>query len=67
MAELLEGQRESWGSRGGFILAAVGSAVGLGNLWGFSYKLYSYGGGAFLISALNVPATQLLSLSEKQT
>ncbi|MHC4702426.1 MAG: sodium-dependent transporter [Planctomycetota bacterium] len=49
MAELLEEQRESWGTRGGFILAAVGSAVGLGNLWGFPYKLYSYGGGAFLI------------------
>ncbi len=47
--ELLEEQRENWGSRGGFILAAVGSAVGLGNLWGFPYKLYSYGGGAFLI------------------
>ena len=49
MAEQLEEQRESWGTRGGFILAAVGSAVGLGNLWGFPYKLYSYGGGAFLI------------------
>ncbi len=47
--ELLEEQRECWGSRGGFILAAVGSAVGLGNLWGFPYKLYSHGGGAFLI------------------
>jgi len=46
---ILEEQRESWGTRGGFILAAVGSAVGLGNLWGFPYKLYSYGGGAFLI------------------
>jgi NSS family neurotransmitter:Na+ symporter len=49
MAELLEEQRESWGTRGAFILAAIGSAVGLGNLWGFPYKLYSYGGGAFLI------------------
>jgi NSS family neurotransmitter:Na+ symporter len=49
MAELLEEQRESWGTRGGFILAAIGSAVGLGNLWAFPYKLYSYGGGAFLI------------------
>jgi len=49
MADLLEGQRESWGTRSAFILAAVGSAVGLGNLWGFPYKLYSYGGGAFLI------------------
>ena len=49
MPELLEERRESWGTRGGFILAAIGSAVGLGNLWGFPYKLYSYGGGAFLI------------------
>ena len=49
MLEILEEQRESWGTRGGFILAAIGSAVGLGNLWAFPYKLYSYGGGAFLI------------------
>ena len=50
MAEyLLEEQRENWGTRAGFILAAIGSAVGLGNLWGFPYKLYAYGGGAFLI------------------
>ena len=49
MPEMLEEHRESWGTRGGFVLAAVGSAVGLGNLWGFPYKLYSYGGGAFLL------------------
>lgn len=49
MAQLLEEQRENWGSRAGFVLAAIGSAVGLGNLWGFPYKLYRYGGGAFLI------------------
>ncbi len=50
MAEALPGQqRENWGSRSGFVLAAIGSAVGLGNLWGFPYKVYSYGGGAFLI------------------
>ncbi|UCG58142.1 MAG: sodium-dependent transporter [Phycisphaerales bacterium] len=49
MTELLEEQRESWGTRGGFILAAVGSAVGLGNLWRFPYELYDHGGGAFLI------------------
>ena len=53
MAEtLLEGQRENWGSRTGFILAAIGSAVGLGNLWGFPYKVYDHGGGAFLIPYL---------------
>jgi len=46
---LLEEQRENWGSRAGFVLAAIGSAVGLGNLWGFPYKVYANGGGAFLI------------------
>ena len=49
MSEILEEQRESWGSRGAFIFAAIGSAVGLGNIWGFPYKVYSYGGAAFLI------------------
>ena len=47
--EPFEEQRESWGTRGGFVLAAVGSAVGLGNLWRFPYELYDHGGGAFLI------------------
>ena len=31
----MENQRGSWGSNIGFLLAAVGSAVGLGNIWGF--------------------------------
>ena len=53
MAEkLLEEQRENWGTRSGFVLAAIGSAVGLGNLWGFPYKVYANGGGAFLIPYL---------------
>ena len=43
------GFRETWNTRPAFVLAAIGSAVGLGNLWGFPYKLYTYGGGAFLI------------------
>lgn len=42
-------RREHWSGRMAFILAAIGSAVGLGNLWGFPYKLYSGGGGAFLV------------------
>ena len=43
------GIRETWNTRAAFVLAAIGSAVGLGNLWGFPYKLYAFGGGAFLI------------------
>merc|ERR1711923_130973 len=41
--------REQWGSRRGFLLAAAGSAVGLGNLWGFPYKASSHGGAAFVL------------------
>ena len=40
-------QREQWVSRAGFILAAVGSAIGLGNIWRFPYMAYDNGGGAF--------------------
>ncbi len=39
-------------SRWGFILAAVGSAVGMANVWGFPYKMGANGGGAFLIAYL---------------
>lgn len=43
------GGREMWGSRLGFIMAAVGSAVGLGNMWRFSYATAEYGGAAFVL------------------
>jgi NSS family neurotransmitter:Na+ symporter len=45
-------KRGQWGSRMGFILAAIGSAVGLGNIWRFPYTASSNGGGAFLIPYL---------------
>nr|WP_198520807.1 sodium-dependent transporter [Alteribacter populi] len=41
--------RERWGTKAGFILAAVGSAVGLGNIWRFSYVAGDSGGAAFLL------------------
>ncbi len=41
-----------WGSRLGFILAAVGSAVGLGNIWRFPYMVGQNGGGAFVFTYL---------------
>jgi neurotransmitter:Na+ symporter, NSS family len=40
--------REIWGTKWGFVLAAVGSAVGLGNMWRFSYIAAEGGGAAFL-------------------
>lgn len=45
----MENNRSSWGSNLGFLLAAIGSAVGLGNIWGFPYKMGRSGGFTFLI------------------
>jgi NSS family neurotransmitter:Na+ symporter len=42
-------ERGSWNSKLGFILAAAGSAVGLGNIWGFPTKVATEGGAAYLI------------------
>ncbi|WP_243290417.1 sodium-dependent transporter [Bacillus sp. FJAT-47783] len=44
--------RPQWGTRAGFILAAVGSAVGLGNIWRFPATAYENGGGAFFLPYL---------------
>jgi len=44
--------RETWATRIGFILAAVGSAVGLGNIWRFLFLTARSGGAAFLVAYL---------------
>lgn len=44
-----EVQREQWGSKMGFVLAAAGSAVGLGNIWRFPYITGQNGGAAFVL------------------
>ncbi len=45
-------ERGQWGSRMGFVIAAIGSAIGLGNIWRFPYVASSNGGGAFMIPYL---------------
>ena len=54
------GAREQWRTRSGFLLAAVGSAVGLGNMWRFSYLAAEKGGAGFV--ALYLLFTLLLGL-----
>ena len=50
-------QRGSWGSHLGFLMAAVGSAVGLGNMWRFSYVAAEGGGATFVLLYLGFVAT----------
>ncbi len=45
----MEKKRDSFASRWGFILACIGSAVGMGNIWLFPARVSGYGGGAFII------------------
>ena len=52
--------RENWASRLGFLLAAVGSAVGLGNMWRFSYLTAENGGAAFVL--LYIALTPIIAL-----
>lgn len=44
--------RSQWGTRAGFILAAAGSAIGLGNIWRFPTTAFENGGGAFMVPYL---------------
>ena len=45
----MENNRSTWASNFGFLMAAIGSAVGLGNIWGFPFKMGKSGGFTFLI------------------
>ena len=47
-------KRDSFTNRLGFILACVGSAVGMGNLWMFPTRVSLYGGGSFLLLILSL-------------
>jgi NSS family neurotransmitter:Na+ symporter len=47
-----EPTREQWGTRLGFLMAAIGSAIGLGNIWRFPAVAYENGGGAFILPYL---------------
>ena len=46
---LINGEREKFGSRLGFILISAGCAIGLGNVWRFPYIVGKYGGAAFIL------------------
>ena len=46
------GPRQRWVSNNTFILAAIGSAIGLGNFWRFPYLCYKWGGGLFFVPYL---------------
>lgn len=49
----MQGTREHWGSRLGFVMAAAGSAIGLGTLWKFPYTAGEQGGGWFVLIYLS--------------
>ena len=57
--------RESFGSRWGFILACIGSAVGMGNIWMFPTRVSLYGGGSFLVPYILLPSSASLESLQK--
>ena len=55
--------RDRWPSRTLFIFAAIGSSVGLGNIWRFPFLVGKYGGGAFLLPYLvEIKAFEVLAV-----
>ena len=53
----MEKSRSSFTGKLGFVLAAAGSAVGLGNIWRFPYLAAKYGGGMFLLTYIVLALT----------
>ena len=53
----MEQKRDSFSGKLGFVFAAAGSAVGLGNLWRFPYLAAKYGGGIFILVYLILAIT----------
>ena len=53
----MQNDRGIFSSKIGFILAAAGSAVGLGNIWRFPYLVAQYGGGTFLLCYIILAVT----------
>ena len=49
MSHVNNHHRDSWKSNWGFVLACIGSAVGMGNIWMFPTRVSKYGGGTFLL------------------
>ena len=53
----MESKRDTFSGKLGFVFAAAGSAVGLGNLWRFPYLAAKYGGGIFILVYLVLAVT----------
>ncbi len=63
----MDQKRSAFASKVGFVLAAAGSAVGLGNIWRFPYLAAKYGGGMFLLAYMILAVTFGFSLMVAET